>query len=232
MVTLSVVNAADQVVNTFTDATTEINLTSNGTASITTGAIDSQGSEVPSVETIYSFSMTTINIIPVNGKIRIEFPGTMTLNATPTCVSITALSSPIACAPQVPGSKNLIIDAVRTGVSPLAAGTVIRFSVSGVGNPTSAVTDSIKVYTMTETSDYIDLAGTGMIPQLQCNSPCATCQAGNKDHCLSCVAGSGLDYLQGTTCVNACDAGKTPNGGTTCVDCDASCATCEVASKS
>lgn len=109
-----------------------------------------------------------------------------------------------------------------------ADGEEVTVIIDGFKNPVFAEqTDSFIIKTLTTDSYQIDAIDSGLVLNNYCDYPCLTCKDEDPSDCLSCFS-TGLNKLQGGTCVSECATGKFHNTGTgACEDCDSSCLDCE-----
>ena len=187
---------------------------------------------VPSlVSTTYTFAARTVSDTPQNSVFRVYVPSEVTVDGNEACSGDgTGLPAGLTCSYNSALGYFEITDAFPTLASYPARDFTL--TITNLQNPATVTpTSSFKLETRTSSGGLIDGLQTGMTVTVQCNAPCATCNAGQPDQCLSCIANLAPDgnayLLQGTTCVTSCSTGYLLNsGGTQCDACTENCHEC------
>ena len=93
-----------------------------------------------------------------------------------------------------------------------------------IPNPSTAGTSSsFEIQTEDASSTVLEQLTSGITVTLTCNSPCATCPAGEPNKCSTCQSGQ---FLQENTCKAQCDSDFYADAGSTCSPCNSSDANC------
>ena len=172
-------------------------------AAHTTDVYLSIASDEPGASTTYTFAAKTTQAIPAGGKICIEVPSDVTVDsATVSCTGGGVLSGSAACTYDGVSRCINVVGAAAAGDFTLA--------VANVANPTTGATPSFSFKTSNAGGTELETRSTGVTATIPCNSPCASCQSGSPDSCITCI---GSQLKTGTTCAAACPSGETEVGG-------------------
>lgn len=140
----------------------------------------STSSLVPSfTTTTYTFAARTVSNTPQNSVLRVYVPSQVTVgsNPAPACSGDgTGLPSSLTCTYNSALGYFEITNAFPTLTSyPPRDFTV---SITNLQNPSTATpSSSFKLETRTSSGGLIDGLNSGMTVTVQCNAPCATCNA-------------------------------------------------------
>ena len=172
----TIANSNNYTINTFTGT---ITLTTAESAQLLSPSLVSS-SKVALTNINIEFKFTLAHSFPSAGIIYIYYPASVGYNSSLLgcqCIDFTSGStSTCTCEQQTVNAKNRIIFR-NTFPSGLAAGKVVKITLAGLINPSSAnTTNSFEIYTETaETGGYkIDKATTGLTLKADCDYPCLT----------------------------------------------------------
>lgn len=154
---------------------------------------------VPSfTTTTYTFAAQTVSSTPQNSVFRVYVPSEVTVGSSPSCSGDgSGLPGSLTCSYNSGLGYFTITDAFPTLANYPPRDFTLE--ITNLQNPSTAVaSSSFKLETRTSSGGLIDSLNSGMTVTVQCNAPCATCNLGQPDQCLSCItnlAPSGDPYL-------------------------------------
>lgn len=173
--------------------------------------------------TTYSITYTTLNPMPANPSLLLEYPPTVGIATTlSTCtITISAVVYNMYC-PVNNNQRKIKIQSdpqpgtLLTGITvPVPEGAQVVIAFGPVTNPTtpqSVASFKLTSYTDSNQIYMIDRVANNLVPQYQCQYPCATCPSQTqRSACLTCFTTEPQKYLSGTNCVTACPQGTAPN---------------------
>jgi hypothetical protein len=177
---ISLRDASNNNVNTFTAASTII--IQNTLAGTLTSQTLSQSTDIASAKGVYTFRFTPANAIPTNAKLELVYPSSVTVPTSIICTGITGIpaGTVLDCATSHnTASRTLTILNGFNSTSDIT--TAVSFQIDGISNPSTTSTSSFTLSTVSSDDFKIDTINNGLVPTLQCNSPCKTCSSSNKD---------------------------------------------------
>ena len=173
MQAVTLVDSLDNDVNTYAAAST-ITITNTIPGDITNQVLN-QSTDVAGAEATYTFTFTPTNPIPQNAKIELIYTNDVTVPTNITCQGLSGIPSGTVL--DCLSSHNIAANTLTllNGFnSTFDLTSVIIFQIAGISNPTTASTTSFTLSTLTDSDFRIDTVSTGLVPQLECNSPCKT----------------------------------------------------------
>jgi hypothetical protein len=173
MQAVTLTDSSNNNVNTFTTASTII--IQNTLAGTLTGQTLSQSTNVAGASAVYTFDFTPANPIPTNAKIELVYPSSVTVPTTITCLGVSGIPSGtvLDCASSHnTASKTLTILNGFNSTSNVT--TQVSFQITGINNPSTTSTSSFTLSTTSSDDFKIDTINSGLVPELECNSPCKT----------------------------------------------------------
>jgi hypothetical protein len=173
MQALSLKDASNNNVNTFTSISSII--VQNTLAGTLTSHTLSQSTDIASAEAVYTFRFTPANAIPTNAKLELIYPSSVTVPTSISCTGVTGIpaGTVLDCATSHnTASRTLTILNGFNSTSNITS--AVSFQIDGISNPSTSSTSSFTLSTVTDDNFKIDTIDNGLVPILECNSPCKT----------------------------------------------------------
>jgi hypothetical protein len=180
MRSISLRDASGNNVNTFTTVSTII--IQNTLAGTLTSQTLSQSTEVASAEAVYTFRFTPANAIPTNAKLELVYPSSVTVPTSITCTGVTGIPAGTVLDCTTSHNTASRILTILNGFNLTSdISSAVSFQIDGISNPSTTTTSTFTLSTVTNDDFKIDTIDNGLVPVLECNSPCKTCSSTDKD---------------------------------------------------